>query len=650
MVVEHGLEVERGADGLADLAERPELPDRAGQLPRPRLQLPEQANILDRDDGLVGEGLEQLDLGVGERRGLGLVDVDRANGKPIAQHRDGEDASEFGRLREGAVLVLGIRVHIGDAHDRPGKNGPAGGEAPAGTAGVDAAKRIGPFRPDLGLCREVDQLAIKGRHDTAGGATESQRGVGDAIEHRLDVGRRARDDPQDLRRRGLLLQRFGQVSVARLQLLEKTDVLDRDDGLVGEGLHELDLILRKRSLAGDHDGTERAPVADHRRRQHGTIVVGSRDIAELVLGIQAHIGNVNDRAIENGPTRIGATRRPSRESLSYHGEGFGARIVRRDEPLHLAIEQEEVRVERVAQPDRTLGDRVEHGLHVRRRARDHLEDLARRRQVPVAGLQLLEQADVLDCDDALVGERRDQLDLLVGEGLDLVPPEREHPDGHALPQHRDPQDRPVTSEPDPRVCVVGIGQHVLDLNRPALEHRPAHDAPAAGAKGVLRDEALELGRDVARGRQPLQLAIEPVDDAGFGTAEPGRVLDERLEDGLEIERRATDDLQDFAGGGLLLQRVGQVPVPGLELLEQAHVLDGDDRLVGEGLQQLDLLVRERPGLGATRRRSPRWGSLREASEPPACFDSPGLGRARGTAGALPGRSRSRAPRRRCGPG
>jgi hypothetical protein len=36
----------------------------------------------------------------------------------------------------------------------------------------------------------------------------------------------------------------------------------------------------------------------------------------------------------------------------------------------------------------------------------------------------------------------------------------------------------------------------------------------------------------------------------------------------------------------------------LELREQPHVLDGDDRLVGKGLEQLDLLVGEQPDLGS----------------------------------------------------
>ena len=66
------------------------------------------------------------------------------------------------------------------------------------------------------------------------------------VEHGLDVGRRARDDAQDLAGRGLLLQGLGEVVVARLQLREQPHVLDRDDGLVGEGLQQLDLLVGER--------------------------------------------------------------------------------------------------------------------------------------------------------------------------------------------------------------------------------------------------------------------------------------------------------------------------------------------------------------------------------------------------------------------
>ena len=67
MVDEHGLEVEGGADRLADLAERLELADRARQVLGARLQGLEQPDVLDGDHRLIGERLEELDLLVGEQ-------------------------------------------------------------------------------------------------------------------------------------------------------------------------------------------------------------------------------------------------------------------------------------------------------------------------------------------------------------------------------------------------------------------------------------------------------------------------------------------------------------------------------------------------------------------------------------------------------
>src|SRR4029450_5994328 len=74
---------------------------------------------------------------------------------------------------------------------------------------------------------------------------------------------------------------------------------------------------------------------------------------------------------------------------------------------------------------------------------------------------------------------------------------------------------------------------------------------------------------------------------GFiGFAKPGSRLNQGLKHRLEIEGRASDDLEHVGRSSLLLQRFAQ-------LVEQARVLDRDDGLVGEVLDQLDLLVRER---------------------------------------------------------
>ena len=48
-----------------------------------------------------------------------------------------------------------------------------------------------------------------------------------------------------------------------------------------------------------------------------------------------------------------------------------------------------------------------------------------------------------------------------------------------------------------------------------------------------------------------------------------------------------------------------------EFLEQPHVLDGDHRLIGEGLEQGDLPLGEGPNLGATHHDGPERDALRQ---------------------------------------
>src|SRR5262245_36341258 len=79
--------------------------------------------------------------------------------------------------------------------------------------------------------------------------------------------------------------------------------------------------------------------------------------------------------------------------------------------------------------------------------------------------------------------------------------------------------------------------------------------------------------------------------------------DDRVEHRLHISRRLADHLQDVGGGDLLVKclgyprmGLGQRTLLLLQLLEQPHVLDGNDGLVGERLEQRDLLIRELPYL------------------------------------------------------
>ena len=60
------------------------------QLAVARLQLREQPHVLDRDHGLVGEGLEQLDLPLGEGTNLRAPNHDHAKGHALSQQRRGQ--------------------------------------------------------------------------------------------------------------------------------------------------------------------------------------------------------------------------------------------------------------------------------------------------------------------------------------------------------------------------------------------------------------------------------------------------------------------------------------------------------------------------------------------------------------------------------
>src|SRR5258706_446520 len=70
------------------------------------------------------------------------------------------------------------------------------------------------------------------------GTTDLQRSRRDRVEHRLRVRLRLADHAEDFARRRLLLEGL-------LGLVEQANVLNRDHGLVGEGLEQGNLPLGK---------------------------------------------------------------------------------------------------------------------------------------------------------------------------------------------------------------------------------------------------------------------------------------------------------------------------------------------------------------------------------------------------------------------
>src|SRR5262249_44488178 len=112
-------------------------------------------------------------------------------------------------------------------------------------------------------------------------------------------------------------------------------------------------------------------------------------------------------------------------------------------------------------------------------------------------------------------------------------------------------------------------------------HRKA--TPVGGiARGAGTRECDKLNRFGGKTGQGAHVPTEQTDRAHY----------DRVKNRLHVRLRAADHAQDVAGGRLRVQRRRQVAVARLQFLEQPYVLDGDDGLVGEGLQKLDVLVGE----------------------------------------------------------
>src|SRR5216683_7672694 len=123
------------------------------------------------------------------------------------------------------------------------------------------------------------------------------------------------------------------------------------------------------------------------------------------------------------------------------------------------------------------------------------------------------------------------------------------------------------------------------MNNLAIDERPSGHRAAVNLNGQIFYEFGKLTGEAVRGRTKENAIGAARDRALIGIAKPGCRFNQRVEHSLEIKGRATDDLEDVGGGGLLLERFAQ-------LVQQPRIFDSDDGLGGEVLDELDLLVGE----------------------------------------------------------
>src|SRR5438094_3268163 len=200
---------------------------------------------------------------------------------------------------------------------------------------------------------------------------EDSRGTG------VDIRERGSDVRQDVARGGLYVQGGSLVSVAGLEFGEQPHVLNRDDGLIGEGLDERDLLVGERLYLTTpyRDGSERRPLPQHRHGQERSVASGKT----LVLGVDCDIVKMDHVPLEYGAAPPRLSPRTPREPLPKELEGLGPIAVGRRDVEDLPIESSYPTNGRVTQPGGTTRDRVKHRLGVGRRAGDHSQDLTGRR-------------------------------------------------------------------------------------------------------------------------------------------------------------------------------------------------------------------------------------------------------------------------------
>ena len=182
-----------------------------------------------------------------------------------------------------------------------------------------------------------------------------------------------------------------------------------------------------------------------------------------------------------------------------------------------------------------------------------------------ARLHLVEQPAVFNRDDRLVGEGSDQVDMFVGERLNSAAREENNANRNTLAKQWHAERRPIVSDAyDSAQLVFGIGLNVRDLDRSLLQQNSTdHRSPAR-----LDLDALEIfyifhlllgfaGNAEACGKTERG-AVGPPDIRHIRLAQPGRGLDECLQNRPQVEGRAADDLQHVGRCALLLPRFLQL--------------------------------------------------------------------------------------------
>src|SRR5207244_12877221 len=149
---------------------------------RPRLELREEAHVLDGDHGLIGKGLEQLDLLAREWPWCRpRVDGDGSDGDAKAHHGHRQYASESSAPQAGE-LVVRVFEDIGYVDRLSGQNRPTADGTLAHGARVSASQSLCPLRARVVHRFQMNELAVEPQNGRRIAIAESRVLPSDGVE------------------------------------------------------------------------------------------------------------------------------------------------------------------------------------------------------------------------------------------------------------------------------------------------------------------------------------------------------------------------------------------------------------------------------------------------------------------------------------
>jgi hypothetical protein len=180
---------------------------------------------------------------------------------------------------------------------------------------------------------------------------------------------------QHLRGRRLLLQRLAQLESASLHLVEQPRVLNRDHGLVGEGLDQRDLRIGERldlQAIGQNDA-EQFILFEHRDGENGPECFDVFCL-EGIFWVGLHIVDVDRSALEHSAARCAVPAWPDR-MVRHPLFELRRRVVIRHHAKELAVEAVNESKPSFAKPDRALRYRLEYWPQIEGGAADYFEQI-----------------------------------------------------------------------------------------------------------------------------------------------------------------------------------------------------------------------------------------------------------------------------------